>query len=66
MRWVALAVTALSLGFAVGVAAFRPTPPPYVWTDAWSGKQYVVNPAGGIWPRMNDQGKHQDQWEQPR
>lgn len=39
---------------------------PYIWTDAFTGKQYVVNPAGGIWARVNDQGRHMDMWEQPR
>jgi hypothetical protein len=39
---------------------------PRIWTDAFTGKQYVVNPAGGIWARVNDQGRHMDMWEQPR
>jgi hypothetical protein len=71
---VLLAVLAASVfasvaGAVLGVVVSRqPAPPqqPYIWTDAWSGKQYVVNPAGGLWARVNDQGRHMDMWEQPR
>jgi hypothetical protein len=71
MHPVALAMLSfaiLVLGFVIGLAnaPSMPQPQPYIWTDAWSGKQYIVNPAGGIFPRMNDQGDHQNQWEQPR
>jgi hypothetical protein len=50
------------------VVSRQPAPPtqPYIWTDTWSGKQYVVNPAGGLWARVNDQGRHMQEWEQPR
>lgn len=71
---VLLAVLAASVfasvaGAVLGVVVSRPPAPPpqpYIWTDAWSGKQYIVNPAGGIFPRFNDHGFHMDQWEQPR
>jgi len=71
---VLLAVLAASVfasvaGAVLGVVVSRQQEPvrqPYIWTDAWSGKQYVVNPAGGIWARVNDQGRHMDMWEQPR
>lgn len=71
---VLLAVLAASVfasvaGAVLGVAVMgRPAvqQQPYIWTDAWSGKQYIVNPAGGVWPRVNDQGRHMDEFEQPR
>jgi hypothetical protein len=69
---VLLAVLAASVfasvaGAVLGVVVSgRPVQQPYIWTDAWSGKQYIVNPAGGIWARVNDQGRHMDMWEQPR
>jgi hypothetical protein len=72
MRALAAALAAfltLVIGLVVGMSLVpQPPPPPqpYIWTDAWSGKQYVVNPAGGVWPRVNDQGRHMLEWEQPR
>jgi hypothetical protein len=72
MRTLAAALAAfltLVIGLVVGMSLVpppAPPPQPYIWTDAWSGKQYVVNPAGGIWARVNDQGRHMDMWEQPR
>jgi hypothetical protein len=69
LAFLAASVFASVAGAVLGVAVSRQQEPdraPYIWTDAWSGKQYVVNPAGGIWARVNDQGRHMDMWEQPR
>jgi hypothetical protein len=69
-NWMLLAVLIWLSAHFTGQALTRPAVSiagsPFIFTDAFTGKQYVVNPAGGIWPRMNDQGRHMTEWEQPR
>lgn len=55
---VLVSMGALSVGMVIGEKmGLNKQVVPYVWTDPDTHQQYITNPSGGIWPRLDDEGK---------
>lgn len=53
-----LGMGALSIGMVLGEKiGMQKQVAPFIWTDPMTRQQYVANPAGGIWPRLDESGK---------